>query len=212
MKKLILFLAVSALLLSGLSSCGRRAPKIEEIYDRAVELIEASYEVNVLFYGEGLPYYDRTLPIYQDLYSDYTVLGYAEHYHIVNKQAKYRSIDAMKAAAEQVYTKEMLETTVYPAAFEGVVITDAAIGVTSSDARYLQTNDHLYISIQSLEEYHPPPLIYDYATMRIVRPSNASRVLIEVNAWEVDKPQTVLEIRLSLALQDGVWLLDFLTV
>ena len=53
MKKFIsLFLAVLLLMLS-VTSCGRK-PKMEEIKPRMIELIEASYEINDIFFGEGL--------------------------------------------------------------------------------------------------------------------------------------------------------------
>ena len=202
----LLFTAVTAF-----TACGGRAPKIEEIYDRIVSLIEASYEINDLFYGKGLPYYDRELPIYRDLYSDYTTLGYTENYHIVRSDAKYRSIDSMKMAAEEVYTRELLDL-VYRSAFEGVVVNDAVAGVASSDAQYLQTNDHLYISKAFVEGHHPTPMVYDYATMEVIRPSNATRVFVTMNAWEESSPTVVREVRITLALQDGAWLLDSLTV
>ena len=45
------------MLISTLTSCG--APEIEEISDRLSELIEASYEVNDLLFGEGPDTYER---------------------------------------------------------------------------------------------------------------------------------------------------------
>ena len=195
-----------------LSSCAGKAPKIEEIYDRVVELIEGSYEINDLFYGQGLPYYDRNLPVYKEIYSDYTKLGYVEHYNIVSNQAKYQSIGGIKYAAEQIYSLALLESAVYPAAFEGVVITDAITGVHSSDARYLESNDDLYILIEEEDAFHPARLVYDYATMKIVKPSNSERVLVSITAWEEHTPELKLQTRISLILQNGVWVLDSLTV
>ena len=215
MKKIIsVFLIVSMLFTTFMmgSCASRRAPKLEEIYDRVVELIEASYEVNSIFYGEGLPYYDRTLSIYKELYSDYTKVGYTKNYNIVSQQSKYQTIGAIKLAAEAVYSAELLENSVYPSAFEGVIVPDIHTGVHSSDARYLESNDDLYILIPSEEDHHPTPLIYDYSTMKIVKPSNATRVLISITAWEEDRPALPIQTRISLVLQDGVWMLDSLTV
>jgi hypothetical protein len=58
----------------------------------------------------------------------------------------------------------------------------------------------------------PTPLVYDYATMQIIRPSNATEVLITMDAWEFDKPDFVFQMRLSIINEDGIWLLNKLTV
>ena len=215
MKRFLSLFLAATLLLSvavSFSACGGRAPKIEEIYDRVVELIESSYEINDIFYGQGLPYYDRELPVYKEIYSDYTKLGYVEHYNIVSNQAKFRSISGIKYAAEQVYSLALLESSVYPAAFEGVVISDAITGVHSSDARYLESNDDLYILMEEENTHHPARLVYDYATMKIVKPSNNERVLVSITAWEEHTPELKLQTRISLVLQNGLWMLDSLTV
>ena len=34
-----------------LSSCAAKPPKLEDIYDRLVELIETSHEINVVLFG-----------------------------------------------------------------------------------------------------------------------------------------------------------------
>ena len=58
MKKLIAFLLCAIMLTASLTSCGR-APEFSEIEGRLAELIEASYEINDIFFGEGLPVYER---------------------------------------------------------------------------------------------------------------------------------------------------------
>ncbi len=196
-----------------LSACSG-APKLQELYARVVELVEASYELNTIFYGEGLPYYDRTLPMYADLYSDYSKEQYTKDYNIVSTQSKYRSIDEIKAAAEKVYSKELLENQVYKAAFDGLIITGEGVPTTSAGARYRENDGELYIFNDTEGETHiPKPLIYDYATMEIVKPSNASRVLITMLAWETDAPNQPFTKKLVLTKNaDGIWYLDSLTV
>ena len=196
-----------------LSGCANRAPKLEEIYDRVVELVEASYELNEIFYGEGLPYYDRELPVYESLYSDYTKLGTVADYHIVSGRAKYHSIEEIKMAAEEVYSASLLESAVYPGVFDGLVVSDAGSGSHYAQARYIEDNEDLYILMDEKNDVEPPtPLVYDYATMQIIRPSNATEVLITMDAWEFDKPDFVFQMRLSIIKEDGIWLLNKLTV
>ena len=54
---------ITALLLTALmlmASCGNGAPDISEVKDDFIALIDASREVNDIFFGEGLPTYPRT--------------------------------------------------------------------------------------------------------------------------------------------------------
>lgn len=205
------FLILFGLLFS-MVGCANRAPKLDEIYDRVVELIENSYELNQIFFGEGLPYCDRNLPVYEILYADYTTVGYTKDYNIVSRNSKYHSVEELKQAAEKVYSKALLQSSVYPAMFDGLMQQNVATGSTYLQARYIEDNQNFYVLIEDEDAYHPTPLIYDYATMKIIRPSNASHVMISLNAWEEDNPQKIFEMRLSLVNEDGIWLLDKLTV
>ncbi len=212
MKKIISLLLALLMLLPCLllGGCAGRKPKLDEIYDRVVFLIEASYELNVIFYGEGLPYYDRNLPIYESLYNNYETQQYTRTHNIVSSQAKYLSIEEIKYAAEQVYTKELLEQTVYPAAFDGLMVMSGGKS-EYSPARYLQSNEDLYI-LNKESEYKLTPLVYDYGSMKIIRPSNGESVLISITVWEEGKPDSAYKTEIKLAKVDGVWYLDKLTV
>ena len=193
-----------------LGGCAGRRPKLDDIYDRVVFLVEASYELNVVFYGEGLPYYDRNLPIYASLYSDYETQQYTRTHNVVSSQAKYLSIEEIKYAAELVYTKELLEQTVYPAAFDGLMV--ASGGKSEySPARYIQSNEDLYI-LNKEPTYNIKPLVYDYSTMKIINPSNGKSVLISITVWEEGKPESAYQTQIKLAKVDGIWYLDKLTV
>ncbi len=56
--KILLVLLSLCMLLPTVSSCAR-APEFSEISDRFRQLVEASYEINTIFYGAGLPTYER---------------------------------------------------------------------------------------------------------------------------------------------------------
>ena len=65
-----------------------RAPKVESLYDRVVELVEASYEINTIFYGAGLPVH-RVDSAYANFTHLYFGFDYAGSYEIVTENAEY---------------------------------------------------------------------------------------------------------------------------
>ncbi len=204
-------LAVLLLLLGCLSfaSCKGRAPKVEEIYDRVVELVEASHEINAVFYGVGLPVYAA-----DSLYADFTHLyydfKYKNSYEMVTDYAKFLTLFDLQTAAERVYSKEYLEEAIYPMAFEGHAIAGIG-GAAVSSARFLEDEDWLYQSIDASKLY-TGMIVYDYSTMKIVRPSNAKACYVTMDAWNEGEPQSVQSIRLRLTLgEDGQWYLDSFT-
>lgn len=66
MKKIISLILALLMLAATLTSCG--APKFEEIDDRLKYLIEESYAVNEVIFGEGLETYERVYEPKKELY------------------------------------------------------------------------------------------------------------------------------------------------
>ena len=60
-----------------LASCSKK-PKIDEVYDRFTYLIKESEELNTLFFGAGLPVYEKnsTLANLRGIYFGYTKSSY----------------------------------------------------------------------------------------------------------------------------------------
>ena len=52
---------------------------------------------------------------------------------------------------------------------------------------------------------------YDFSTAKIVKPANAEYVTIEIDSYLPSKPEDRLPVKLSMILQDGVWMLDAAT-
>lgn len=211
MKKTILTILCAVALTVGLSGCGgcSKAPKIDDVFDRVVELTEAARRLNVAFYGAGLPTYDKESPIYRDVY-DADMSTYKQNYSIVDPRCGLGSVAELKEAAEKVYSPELLEKQVYPAVFDGLT---ATIGGASSIAvaRYQEEGGNLYC-LDSAKESERAELVFDFGTMKIIKPSNAKRALLTMDAWEVGKPDEKFTYRMVLANVDGVWYLDKLTV
>ena len=58
---------------NGCDSCEAPPPELYQVYDRMVELIEASKEINTVLYGVGLPVYHQGGD-----YANYNQLYYSE--------------------------------------------------------------------------------------------------------------------------------------
>lgn len=199
MKKSIISIAfVLIIVVLGMSSCSGSAPEIDEVRDRIVYLIEGSKEINILFFGSGLPIYERDGLIETELgvyYEDeYTA------YNKVMENSRFKSIDDMKKAAEKVYSENYLDA-IYETAFEGYMT-----GSSSAYMRFLETSDWMYQSI-SATDFDLSERIYDYSSMKIVKPSNGEYLNITIDTYTL-RNKKVKTITLSFIYERGNWYLD----
>jgi hypothetical protein len=207
MKKVIvgfLALLLLAALPISLASCAR-APRVEEIYDRVVELIDASYEVNTVFYGDGLPVWktDSEFAEFTHLYFDFPYKG---DYEQVKHQASFSSIEDIKRAAAQVYSRDYLENVLFPAAFDGLAVGDLVEG-----ARYLEEKGILYQSTHDSFDIKGVP-IYDYSTMKVSPVGKRGTCIVEMEYFLDVSPDVRATAALRLSLdEDGQWYLASFT-
>lgn len=202
-KKLICKIFASVICLSllcsvlCLTSCSKK-PKIDDVYDRFVELIEESKELNVLFFGAGVPVYEKDSLISdrREVYFAYT----KSNFDIVMENSKYDSIEMIKKKAESVYSTNYLNA-IYETAFDGVLYDGGSF------LRFYSEGDKFYqnsgINIYELEDR-----IYDYSTMKIVRPSNSERVNVEIESYVASNPDARRIITIAFQNENGVWYLD----
>ena len=211
--KRILTVTVSLCLLfvtaCSFTSCSR-PPKLEDIYDRVVELVESSYDINTVFYGAGLPVYaeDSTYAEIAHLYYDTTG---TKGYEVVSPYANFFSVDEIKAAAEKVYSAAYLEV-LYASAFDGYAVENGAGSATFAYARYLEANDWIY-RLQNDTVYLKDGMrVYDYSTMKIISPSDAEACYVQMDSWMPSSPDVISTDPIRLVLQDdGQWYLDSFT-
>ena len=203
---LILTLIMLLPLLSLMSGCSK-APALDEVRDRVIELVEASHEINELFYGSGLPVYEYgsdeadkmgLYPLDRDVYYEY-----------VKYDAKYRSVSEIKVAAEKVYAKSFLEASVYTTMFIGY----AEQGISGMNyARYKEEGAFLCQYRYADDEYNyikGGKRIYDYDTMVMDKNSNSERIFIKMNTHkEGEKDCTVT---LQLVYEYDKWYLATMT-
>lgn len=214
MKRAFLLLLVFALtfgVMTGFTSCNR-APKIEEVREELISLIEASYEINTIFFGAGLPVYDRNDVIYSDLYNVYASTQYVNSYDVVSLHAKYTSINQIKAAASLVYSPEVLEENLFVNAFVGYALTDATGQFSSSPALFVEDGNYLYQSRTHENRLPNGQKIFDYSTMKISRPSNREAIYVTLSCFYASDPSNLLSARLRFVQTSAGWRLDSFTV
>ena len=196
--KRILSLALLALVLLTAVSCGK-APTAEEIRPTLEALIEASYEINDIFFGEGLPAIERD--------SEYAIKNYVYYmdeggnYDYVTPDCPYQTTDDIKAAAEKVYSSGYL-ASIYETSFIGVADPNAGMLY----ARYLDTDEGLKKS-NIHEAIITAKRIYDFDTMTVVKPSGSDFVNVEIDT-HIEGSADILRIRLTMVNENGEWRLD----
>ena len=184
-----------------------RAPRVDDIYDRVVELVEASYEINTVFLGAGLPVYaaDSQYAELNHLYFD----AQYDDYEVVTNYTKFISEQDVRDAAEKVYSKDYLEKVLYNNAFIGYAIDDGTGNAAYAAARYLDENGQLYQSVSATNYLTGGMRVYDFSTMKVVAPSNAKVCYISIESYLPSNPAIILRDNLRLVLQeDGQWYLD----
>ena len=151
---------------------------------------------------------DYTEPEYEFFYST----NDPTDYDYVRYDGKYGSIEQIKAAAEQVYSADYL-ASVYNSMFIGSAA--AADTVDGLMARYIEY-DHGDGTVSLMRSNTFEALItevrqYDFSTAQIIEPANREYITISVESYLPSAPEQRLTVKLSMILQDGVWMLDSAT-
>jgi hypothetical protein len=100
--RIALFALLLSMLLALLPSCSQgEPPNLDEVKDRFIYLIEESKELNVTFFGAGLPVYEREgdLSERKKIYFNDDVYGY----DLVSEHSKYNSPEQIKSDAERIF-------------------------------------------------------------------------------------------------------------
>ena len=290
-KRIITFLIAIMILISAtvFSGCSR-PPEYSEIEERFKELVEASYDINTVLFGTGLPideriydprnnqqvhklvdengeesyvyyYYiedeeqgkilwysrfveqkrveeylqvldkedtsrelkyfneEKGLYYYASDYEPPKVARYytvndPENYDYVADSSPYLSIEQIKAAAEQVYSIDYLDS-LYETLFTGVSTSDENVTLESLSARYIEymdPNSSSSVAYLMQSNTYPPLVtekrIYDFDTAKVVRPGSKTLVNIEVESYLESDPENRIVVRITMVKQNDVWYLD----
>lgn len=197
--RIALFALLLSMLLVLLPSCSQgEPPKLDDVKDRFIYLIEESKELNVTFFGAGLPVYEREgdLSERKKIYFNDDVYGY----DLVSEHSKYNSPEQIKSDAERIFSSEYL-SAVYESAFDGIVI-----GESSAYIRFYDNGEALYQNTYA-SDFGIKERIYDYSTMKIVDPSNSTYVNVTVESYSVEDG-VYDTVSLSFVYENGEWYLD----
>ena len=205
-KRIVSLLALLMLLgmVAGFASCSdsrEPAPPIDEVYDRLVEVIEASHEVNVLLFGAGLPVYPRGDAEDELIHRYYGITDNGQEF--VTPYAKYSSIAEMQAAIAAVYSTEYRES-LFETLFTGYADGNVSVVMPArfnEDEKSLYQNKYVDALVDGMR-------VYDYAGMEIVSYSHSSYLRVSIPSYTEDQPDEWKTVYLSFVYENGNWYLD----
>ena len=198
-KKAICLLLMSAVLLT-VCSCSTKPPAIEEVKETFSALIEASYEINGIIFGDEVETYDRQDEevIKNGIYYDVPDGFY--NYEFLTENNKYQTEDEIREATLKVYSEDYI-SSVLDSCFNGFM--DES-GETAVQPKYLGHTGKLMLNTE-YEVYVTGDRRYDLDPMEIVKPSNGKIVNVSLDAIDGEERTKA---RLTFVLQDGEWRLD----
>ena len=194
------FLLCAVLLALSLSACGKSGLTEEEIRDTAADLVEASYVLNDVYYGDGLPYIDD-----EELVA--AMLGMSAgadisvNYMPVAPESLYQTEDEIRAATAEVFSPSMCEI-LYEIAFSGISTEDED---KVAFARYIQQEEVLTVRLNLGDDAIDVGRTYDFSAMTVLI-DEAERIRVEVPSF-VDGEKSV-SVRITMIKTADGWRLD----
>lgn len=210
MKKLSILLITTLLLLS---SCGGSVSEAE-VSAVLAELIPASYPLNEIYFGEGLPISDDRA----DVEAFYAAAGMDNdislNYHPVSPEAPYTTVEEIREATLAVFS-ESYSKYLFTLAFDGLSSvfnenTEEQLTQTVSYARYMETDGILTVRMNIGEEAMPLNRTYDTNDIEIIRDKLSGAhgyLLVEVQSYVDGQPDVKVEVKL-VKNADGQFRLD----
>ncbi len=194
-KRVALLLLFLSILLCILPSCSKHPPALEEIYDPAVALIEASFVINDIAFGQGLPVWalDSSYAVQMNIYHN------RPNYVQITPYSDFQSVEQIKQRMEAVYSEDYV-TSLYAPLFDGYAYEEGAM-----ISQYHEDSTRMY----QRRDYDPlleGQRIYDYSTMRVVD-GDKGYAVIAIDT-HLEHEEKILTVELSLVLEENGWRLD----
>lgn len=159
-------IALAAVLLLSvclLSACGGSGLSEDEIRDTYRDLVEASYVLNDVYYGDGLPFVEDEKAVA-------TLLGLAQgtdlsvNYMPVAKESPLQTEDEIREATAAVFSPDMC-ALLFEIGFTGVSTDDEA---RVAFARYIQQDGFLTVRIDLADSAMNVSRTYDFDQMTVI--------------------------------------------
>lgn len=204
MKKRI---AAALLILLTLTSCGGGVHSEEEIRTVLDELLPKSFELNEIYFGEGLPMSNDKAMVEQ-FYGMFDSDVEAINYHPVDVSCGYTTETDIREATLEVFTADYAEY-LFGRAFSGISATfnegeEQEYTSTAVYAMYIEQDGILTVRINLDEEAIPLGRTYDLDGMELTE--NAENFVIAKIPTEMDG--RALDVELRLVLTPDGWRLD----
>ena len=192
MKTKIICLILAVVTVLSLASCGVSKADAEEITAAAKELIEASYEINEIYFGKGLKV------------TNTEVLANTSYWYVTD-DCGYSSMDEIKAATAKVYSTDYCNDYLFLIGFEGIKNVDEEQSDIAS-ARFKEDTKGKLCQNKSISENGLElNRTYDFSTITVekcVRNSATIQVQSLVNG---EKDQII---KLTLVYENDQWRLN----
>lgn len=204
MKKIInIFSLVLVLILSVsmLFSCGVDYTD-EEVKAAAEKLIEASFELNDIYFGAGLPVSAEDSEEAKKFAEDNGVELENIQFLPVTAESPYQSIEDIKEATAKVYSAEYSEY-LYSMAFEGYSDED---GTSAVYAKYIEDDEGVLTARIDLADHPLPERSYDYSSMK-VKSRKKDSVMVEMDSY-LDGKKEEKKVTFTLVMSEDGWRLD----
>lgn len=198
MKKLACLLA--ALLVLSLTACGGSGMTEAEIRDTVKTLVEQSYVLNEVYYGEGLPFES-------DADKVAALLGMSAgsevsvYYMPVSEESPFASEAEIREATAAVFSPQLCGI-LYEIAFTGVSTEDEE---KVAFARYIQQEDVLTVRLDLKETAAALGRTYDFDAMTLLV-DEKDRVRVEIPSFVAGEKS--VNVRITVIKTAEGWRLD----
>jgi len=157
-------LLTAAILALSLAGCAGSGMTEDEIRDTFRSLVEDSYVLNEVYYGDGLPYTEDT-SIMAQLANAAWSETFRVSYMPVAEDAPFHSEAEIREATRAVFSETICEH-LFTLAFAGMSTENAE---TVSYARFIEESGILTVRVDLAEEAFPTGRTYDFDSMEIRR-------------------------------------------
>lgn len=169
-----------------LSGCQRASDS--EAKEIIKELVMASYDFNVIYFGNGLKH------------DESSELDYIP----VDKDALYRSEEELKAATKEIFSNEYSQTLVTSAFVGG----ESGIEGTGAYPRYIEGTDGVLTIRKNSDVLQAEIATYDYSTISIVK-NTRDEIIARITTNNLGNNNQ--EVQIYFVYEDDAWKIDSAT-